>query len=1000
MRREALAIILLGALLAVILTACGTKNVGVLEAATLNETHDASGVILGDYEVIRCNADGQFDPAMNSTLKLRLDDSSGEQALVISIEDSVLVSNVELEVRYDTAQIHADRIELAGIYGGSETVSLALADLPGKAAIGEVCVDQAPAVLSGEFATVYFADGPSRTVSANNGPHKNPLGVDDPVYPANENLANLLAESDAEAMTASLTWFGAWHRADGNQDSLVTVADITPIGVFFNQSVDDTWAAMRADYNRNRLVEVADIQPIGANYDTGTTQYRIEASDDSDGAALSLVKEVDWGGDEAMPYSTNKDDAVPGELYPVFTEWQMEFSTTSAFTWDSLQALDVNDNQMVRLHITPHDQTADSVSSFRDIEVGGEVQVADRIAITSYRVMVSGASGGVGGEDIFDEDNNFLTVQANTDITLTLESVSGSFNTDEFTGSDSGTWPADMTQEDYDDAFDAAKAAMEWSFIHGGAAGFRRTVDWLVLDSGETSPVTGDPGLGTVFPDEDEESDASNPEGGMSTNLPSETEAPGAYPITETLEIHVYSAIPYDYDVDVTVDPKAPTLLRYGDDPENPMTELLLNEDTFVPISFEWGDEVPSDFSLTALELHRIDQATGISMGPVETFDFISDLDPLEPGTYQIRPMGEEYSIFCVTPGAPLVADAKYAFRLFGAGVWSSINYPEDMLGTKPPPPPQDLKVVPVHGWPAIDVLQVFYEDQKVRRNPTMYYDFETGSLQPEDELAYNDILRNDGDEFFLQSTGGLYPRAAVKETDDPATITTLADNIDGVVSVADGPGRLLINVSLLSKVGSPDDPVKVYSFKFFNSDGSAVGQGTFDLAPLGNFNTQPVGRHWGVNAFDREELPLSGRHFDNAVHDGNTCGTSQPDVLWFEFGGGWMYDIDNQDETATYGTYPEDQINVMVYSRDVDQGDTQYMEMALRIVGLGATGDWLAIHTITNLDWRYPGVSGWPGQFRTGHRYQLSLDDPHYPGLDYTFPTNLIVTGDNPNTL
>jgi hypothetical protein len=359
--------------------------------------------------------------------------------------------------------------------------------------------------------------------------------------------------------------------------------------------------------------------------------------------------------------------------------------------------------------------------------------------------------------------------------------------------------------------------------------------------------------------------------------------------------------------------------------------------------------------------------------------------------------MGEDYTIFCITPGAGLVADASYAFRLLGAGVWSSINYPEGMLGTKPPPPPQDLMVVPEHGWPAIDMLQVFYEDQAVRRNPTMFYDFETGSLQPEDELAYNDVLRMSGDEFFLQSSGGLFPRAAVVETADPNDITQLSDGIEGVISQAEGPGRLLINISLISTVGAPDDPVRVYSFKFFNADGSAVGQGVFDLAPLGNFNTQPIGRDWSVNLFDREELELNNRSHDNFVHDSSTVGSSRPDVLWFEFGGGWVYDWD-QDEKGTYSQYPDDVQNVMVHAKDVDLGGTQYMEMALRIVGLGSTGDFLAIHTITNLDWNWPGVSGWPGQFRTGNRFQLSLDDPHYPGLEYTFPRELITSGENPN--
>lgn len=1000
MRREALFTVLLMALLAVSLTACGGNGAGTVDTAALQDGRGASGATIGDFEVIRCNADGQFDPAMNPTLKLRLDNSGGEQALTIGVKDTQLVNNVELEVRFDDSQIHADRIELAGIYGASQTVSLALPDLHGKAAIGEYCVNDVPVALNGDFATVYFATGSSRTVSANQGPYNNPLGVDDPVYPEAENVDCLMADSTPAETTASLTWFGAWQRADGNQDSLITVADITPIGVFFGQNVDSNWAAARADYNRNRFVEVADLTPIGQNYDTGTSQYRIEASDDTDAAAVTLVKEVDWGGEEASPYSPKEEDAHSPDLYPVWTEWDMTFDATSAFTWGNLQALDTNGNSMVRLHVTPHDEHGDGTSAFRDIEVTAPIPPADVLAITSYNIRIAGASGGVDGE-LFDEDNGDASVIANTDVTLTLESVSGSFNAVDFDGADPGNWPEGMEQADYDSAFDAAQSHLTWTFEHHGAPGFRRTTDWLVLDSAATSPVTGDPGLGTIFPDEDPESDETAPEASLLTNLPSDTDLvpPDSYPETADLEVHVYGAIGFVVNVDVLPHEKQAQLTRYGDDPENPLTELLLNENTFVPIQFMWGSEIPSDFTLTGLELHRINPDTLVSVGPVVTFDFITELDTLQPGDYQIRQMGEDYEVFCIVPGANLVAEGTYAFRIYGAGMWSSINYPEDMLTTKPPPPPQDLEIIPQHGWPAIDWLQVFYTDPVVRRNPKMHFDFESGSLQPDDELAFNDVLKSSGDEFFLQTVGVLWPRVAVQQTDDPDNITSLDDeaNIEGPSAFAEGPGRILIDVIYISPDGQPSDPTLSYALKLFNADGSAVGQGVFDMAPIGNFNTKPTGKNWGVNAFDREDLELNGRHFDNFVTDGTMVGSARPDVLWFEFGGGWVFDT-AQDEKGTYANYPLDANNVMIHVKNAGSNDTEYMEMALRVVGLDAAGYFLAIHTVTNLDWRWPGTPGWPGQLKTGDHFILSIDDPHYPGLDYTFPQQLIVTGDNPN--
>lgn len=1010
MRTHVFFTILLGALLVLCLAACGTKNVGVLDSATLDSGNSTSGVTLGEFEIIRANADGTFDPALNDTLSVRLEDRAGEPALVIGVHDAELVSNVALEVRFDPASTHAVRAEFNGLYGATETIEAAFLQVAGKAAVGQVCVAEPPAALAGDFATVYFAEGPTRSVSAAGGPHSNPKGVDDPVYPLGENIPNLVAESDTEADIATLTWYGAWHRADGNQDGLITVADITPIGFFFEQNVDDNWACMRADYNFDRFITVSDLTPIGVHFDQGTEGYRVEASDDVESPTLTPVQEVAWNGPEASPYSGNQGDAVSGELYPVFTRWQLEFSSGSAFTFDSLAALDDNGNDMVRLHVTPHDNTGDSATSFRDVNVegggGGDLGI---LVIDSYQIRVTNGEGGTGpGDEIFDEDNDVVTVYANagvepdTGLELHLYSISGTFNAIAFDGTDNpDNWPEGMEQSDYDAAFTAARNKMEWRIEHDGAAGFRRTADWLDLDSGQPSPITGDPGAGTVFPDDDPESDAAEPEGLVTTYLKSDAET--TYPSDSNLEVHVYSPIQYEFGFDAEEDQIAVELTNYGEDPINPETELLLNEPTLMFILFDWGSGgPPAEMALTSMDLHEIDTGSGLSLGAIETFTYIEGVGEPEAGQFMILPSGEDDEIILVkVRGSTLAASAFYAFRFFSDNKWSSINKPAELLGTATPPPPQDLVVVPEQAWPAIDQIQFFYEDPVVRRNPDVYYDFGTGTIVPTDQTAYDDVLKTNGDEFFIQASGGLYPQVAVKETPNPANITSLADNILGVVMYETIPGRLVVDVTVISQEGGVGDPTRTYSFKFFNANGSAVGQGTFMMAPIGSFNVEPTGYDWGVNVWDRDVGELNMRTYDDFFVDGDTIGIDavRPDVLWFEFGGGWVFDVE-QDAEGVYADGDDiDSPNVRVRLVDRAGSGNFYMSFGLRIAGLSAAGNYLAIHALNIRAWEWPGIGAWPGMFDGGKSFDVQLDDPHYAGIEYTYPQPLFVTGTNPNT-
>jgi hypothetical protein len=121
--------------------------------------------------------------------------------------------------------------------------------------------------------------------------------------------------------------------------------------------------------------------------------------------------------------------------------------------------------------------------------------------------------------------------------------------------------------------------------------------------------------------------------------------------------------------------------------------------------------------------------------------------------------------------------------------------------------------------------------------------------------------------------------------------------------------------------------------------------------------------------------------------------------VLWFEFGGGWVFDYNEDDLTNS---------NVKVRIVDNESAAEAAMTMALRIVGFGATPDtYIAIHRLDLMnpdsgawaDWKAPGNPINLGILDPGRNFTVHLDDPLYPGIDDTYTQNLFVTGTNPNT-
>jgi len=123
-----------------------------------------------------------------------------------------------------------------------------------------------------------------------------------------------------------------------------------------------------------------------------------------------------------------------------------------------------------------------------------------------------------------------------------------------------------------------------------------------------------------------------------------------------------------------------------------------------------------------------------------------------------------------------------------------------------------------------------------------------------------------------------------------------------------------------------------------------------------------------------------------------------EPDVLWLEVAGGWMFDS-RQESSGVY-RHPADAEteNLLLLVMDADSGEYCYLSAAVRVVLLGEGNKYLLMHALTPAAFANPADPDWAGILGPGHEYLLALDDPHWPGIEYEFEDRLNVIGSNPN--
>jgi hypothetical protein len=1033
MRTSSLVTGWLALLLVLSLAACGTTNVGTLTPG--GNDHQVMGVQLGGFEVIRQNVDGRPDASLNRTLDLRLEQAAGQTALVISVTDADYTTAVTLDLKYDAARVHPVKAEFHGLLGDSgHALNAAFLDkVSGLAGLGEVAIGEyRPPALHGDLATVYFENGPARNVSAANNVYSS-ASVDYAIEHVAfaPGLDNLVGTSNPGGGTANVTWFCAWARADGNQDSTCSAADLVPIGANFGKTITttDNFDAVPADYNDDSVINVQDVAPLGIHFNEITDQYLVEMSDDDVAATRTTVATLDWQDDGTAKAGT---PTYP-DLTTICRNWAVDWDGTTTPTFADLAALDAagNANNKVRVWITPQEisrpPASDGTEAFVDLDV---TVPGHTVNISGYDIQAVGATGGGGtGSDIFNGGDT-ADIVANQALTLQLNSVNGTFDGVAF---DASTLPPGMNQAMYDMVLAAVADNLNWTFANVGDSNARFVGPWFVpANAGYTG--TGDPGAGTVSPDDDPESTAPSDEGNAGTDL-----AAGSLPSGDPqVAIEVPATVDLTFGFDMAVDPLAPVIEGcYADPTQTTKLTMLEAGGAGLTVVFfkmdSWGatgSTIPADPTLTKLELHTQNAADtrDLSLSYELAWD---DEDPPDQD-----PEAGEFFIFhndildidifiCKVPAIQVTPGSSVAFRFNDGTTWSSINKPTDLLTTTPPVPPEDLLTLPADYDRNVmppPYLQIFRNEPKIRRNGRVTMDTINGLADPKDPIGYADNLKTGLTSYDFPISyktvivGGhpvYYPypiivlKACYTEPDTWPTITG-PDDPDAEANILiplDGgreAGRICVDVtSLILNLDPPVMGNQTWcAYHLYDAADGDIGQGRFKIYDEPVEPVLPMGVEWGVNVGDRgdwNKLDFNTLCTNKAVN-GTTMTTPTPDVLWVRFNGktrvlDWNEYWSDDDPNT-------DNIQLVVQDSELAQSA---LAMYLVIVGITLNNDYIAIHHLDLNDgagWYYDWVAAFPtpGILAPGKTYDLGIDDPTIAGIDFWFSDQLNVIGNNPN--
>jgi len=123
------------------------------------------------------------------------------------------------------------------------------------------------------------------------------------------------SEMHWDAQSRTLTWFYAC-QGDYNQDGLVTLGDLTPLGRFFSAGgpFDPQSVLSAVDGNDDGLITLSDITPIGANFGRGVEGYNVFASMDPGMLPASNDQQPALAPMDFVPFSEHLGSAQAARL--------------------------------------------------------------------------------------------------------------------------------------------------------------------------------------------------------------------------------------------------------------------------------------------------------------------------------------------------------------------------------------------------------------------------------------------------------------------------------------------------------------------------------------------------------------------------------------------------------------------------------------------------------------------------------------------------------------
>lgn len=183
-------------------------------------------------------------------------------------------------LEFDGDALYSNDIKVDALNAEAGIIGLAVEGEPGKLDFGLLATPEAkiPAVSPGALllSCQLIKGGTERELS----------GIDSDIYKA-QNLG--LTQS------AGGQWVLAWdytNPGDTNQDGMVGVQDLSPIGQYFGQSVENSWEDPKrnVDCDRNGVISMGDVVRIGQNYSNRVYAYKVEVSADGQ-TAFNVIGE-------------------------------------------------------------------------------------------------------------------------------------------------------------------------------------------------------------------------------------------------------------------------------------------------------------------------------------------------------------------------------------------------------------------------------------------------------------------------------------------------------------------------------------------------------------------------------------------------------------------------------------------------------------------------------------------------------------------------------------